>query len=90
MCSSDLLIGLAGGALGVLCGWGIDFMANTLANRWILKQVGQALRRIEFFSIPWYLTTGAILFAIVVSLIAAIYPAMRAAKVDPIKALRYE
>ncbi len=84
------LIGLAGGALGVLGGWGIDLLANTLANRWILNQVGQAVRRIEFFSIPWYLSTGAILFAIVVSLIAAIYPAMRAAKVDPIRALRYE
>jgi putative ABC transport system permease protein len=84
------LIGLAGGALGVLGGWGIDGMANTLANRWILKQVGQAVRRIEFFSIPWYLSAGAILFAIIISLIAAIYPAMRAARVDPIKALRYE
>src|SRR5262245_9453143 len=84
------LIGLAGGALGVLGGWGIDRLANMLANRWILNSVGQAIRRIEFFSIPWYLSTGAILFAIVVSLIAAIYPAMRAAKVDPIKALRYE
>jgi ABC-type antimicrobial peptide transport system permease subunit len=84
------LIGLTGGALGVLGGWGIDRVANTLANRWILKQVGQVVRRIEFFSIPWYLSTGAILFALVISLIAAIYPAMRAAKVDPIKALRYE
>jgi len=84
------LIGLAGGALGVLGGWGIDRVANTLANRWVLKQVGQAVRHIEFFSIPWYLSTGAILFAMIISLVAAIYPAMRAAKVDPIKALRYE
>lgn len=84
------LIGLAGGALGVLGGWGIDRLANMLANRWILNQVGQTVRRIDFFSIPWYLSTGAILFAIIISLIAAIYPAMRAAKVDPIKALRYE
>jgi ABC-type antimicrobial peptide transport system permease subunit len=84
------LIGLAGGALGVLGGWGIDSLANMLANRWILKQVGQVVRRIEFFSIPWYLSAGAILFAIIISLVAAIYPAMRAAKVDPIKALRYE
>ncbi|MGE0129474.1 MAG: ABC transporter permease [Blastocatellales bacterium] len=84
------LIGLTGGALGVLGGWGIDRLANTLANRMILKQVGQAIRHIEFFSIPWYLSLGAILFAVMISLIAAIYPAMRAAKVDPIKALRYE
>jgi putative ABC transport system permease protein len=84
------LIGVTGGALGVLGGWGIDRVANTLANRWILQQVGQTVRRIEFFSIPWYLSTGAILFALVISLIAAIYPAMRAARVDPIKALRYE
>jgi putative ABC transport system permease protein len=84
------LIGLTGGVLGVIGGWGIDRAANMLANRWILRQVGQAVRHIEFFSIPWYLTAGAILFAVLVSLAAAIYPALRAAKVDPIKALRYE
>ncbi len=84
------LIGLTGGVLGVIGGWGIDRVANTLANRWVLRQAGQAIRHIEFFSIPWYLSGGAILFALVISLLAAIYPAMRAAKVDPIKALRYE
>lgn len=84
------LIGLAGGVMGVIGGWGIDRVANTLANRWVLRQAGQAVRHIEFFSIPWYLSGGAILFAMAISLIAAIYPAMRAARVDPIKALRYE
>jgi ABC-type lipoprotein release transport system permease subunit len=84
------LIGLTGGVLGVIGGWGIDRVANTLANRWVLRQAGQAIRHIEFFSIPWYLSGGAILFAVTISLVAAIYPAMRAARVDPIKALRYE
>jgi putative ABC transport system permease protein len=84
------LIGLFGGMLGVIGGWAIDRVANALANRYIAEQAGQAMRHIEFFSIPWYLAGGAVLFAILISLIAAIYPAVRAAKVDPIKALRYE
>lgn len=84
------LIGLLGGVLGVLAGWGIDRVANVLANQWITRQTGQAVRYVEFFSIPWYLWGGAILFAVAVSLLAAIYPALHAAKVDPIKALRHE
>jgi ABC-type antimicrobial peptide transport system permease subunit len=84
------LIGLLGGVLGVLAGWGIDRVANVLANQWITRQTGQAVRYVEFFSIPWYLWGGAILFAMLVSLLAAIYPALHAAKVDPIKALRHE
>lgn len=84
------LIGLLGGTLGLLAGWGVDRVANLLANQWIVRQAGQAMRYVEFFSIPWYLSGGAILFAVLISLIAAIYPASRAAKVDPIKALRYE
>jgi ABC-type lipoprotein release transport system permease subunit len=80
------LIGLSGGVLGVIAGWLIDRVANVAANRWIV----QNSIYIEFFSLPWYLIGGAILFATIVSLIAAIYPAFRAAKVDPIRALRYE
>jgi hypothetical protein len=80
------LIGLAGGIAGVLSGWGIDRIANYLVNKHVVKQAPW----IEFFSIPWYLAASAIAFAVFISLIAAIYPAMRAARVDPIKALRHD
>lgn len=80
------LIGLIGGVFGVLAGYVIDRIANALVNNYIVKGATQ----IEFFSIPWYLWGGAILFAILISLIAAIYPAFRSARVDPIKALRHD
>ncbi|HZS04405.1 MAG TPA: FtsX-like permease family protein [Blastocatellia bacterium] len=80
------LIGLLGGSFGVLAGWVVDRIANFAVNRWMLRQN----EHIEFFSIPWYLWNGAILFAIAISLIAAIYPALRAARVDPIRALRHD
>jgi putative ABC transport system permease protein len=82
------LIGTLGGILGLACGWTIDRVANLLANRWIGQQVGGAVRQVEFFSIPWYLWGGALAFAVLISLLAALYPALRAARIDPIRALR--
>ena len=37
-----------------------------------------------------YLSLGAILFALVVSILAALYPASRAARIDPVRALRHD
>ena len=80
------MIGFSGGVFGVMAGWLIDAIANFAVNRFVIAQATS----IQFFSIPWYLWGGAIGFAVFVSLLAAIYPALHAAKVDPIKALRHE
>ncbi len=82
------VIGLLGGILGVLSAWGIDALANRLAYRFILKPQGTAY--VDFFAIPVYLWLGAILFAVLVSILAALYPAARAARIDPVKALRHD
>lgn len=82
------VIGLTGGIIGVLAAWGIDGLANRLAYRFVLKPQGASF--VDFFSLPPYLWLGAILFALSVSILAALYPAARAARIDPVRALRHD
>ena len=82
------VIGLFGGVVGSLAAWGIDALANRLAYRFVLKPQGASF--VDFFSLPPYLWLGAILFALAVSILAALYPAARAARIDPVRALRHD
>ncbi|HEX8772982.1 MAG TPA: FtsX-like permease family protein [Pyrinomonadaceae bacterium] len=82
------VIGLTGGVVGSLVAWGIDAAANRLAYRFVLKPQGASF--VDFFYLPPYLWMGAILFAVVISILAALYPASRAARIDPVKALRHD
>ncbi len=82
------VLGLFGGILGVLAAWAIDAIANRLAYRFILKPQGASF--VDFFWLPLWLSLGAILFALVVSILAALYPAARAARIDPVRALRHD
>jgi len=81
------VMGLFGGIFGVLFGWllgrAITFGTNVYLHR-------QNLNSIELSSVPWWLVLSALAFAVLVSLVAGLYPASRAAKLNPVDALRYE
>jgi len=81
------VLGLLGGFLGVFFGWLLG-RAITLGTNTYLSR--QNLNSIELSSVPWWLVVSAIAFAILVSLAAGLYPASRAAKLNPVDALRYE
>jgi len=80
-------MGLVGGLLGVTFGWLIG-QALTWGTTIYLRR--QDLPAVKISSVPWWLAASAIVFAVIVSLGAGLYPATRAAKLNPVEALRYE
>ncbi len=71
-----LLIGQFGALLGTIIGITLGNIMSVLLE--------------SPFIIPWQWLLLAIVLCIIVSLIAGVYPARKAAKSDPIEALRYE
>jgi putative ABC transport system permease protein len=80
-------IGVLGGLAGVALGWIVGRLANFGANIYIERQGGTPG---DLFSMPLWLVASAIGFSVMLSLLAGSYPANRAAKLDPIQALRHD
>jgi putative ABC transport system permease protein len=81
------VMGLFGGTLGVVLGWSIGRLINAGTNVYLHRQ---NLPSENLWAVPWWLVAGAIAFAIVISMVSGLYPAARAARLDPVQALRYE
>jgi putative ABC transport system permease protein len=75
------LLGAAGGIVGVLLGMGISKIVELVGT----IVLGTPLLKAVF---PFYLIIGGILFSFVVGVISGIFPAYRAAKMQPVEALR--
>jgi putative ABC transport system permease protein len=80
-------IGLMGGVGGVALGWLVGRIINFGANVYIRNQGGEGG---NLFALPIWLIAISIGFSVFVSLIAGSYPAARAAKLNPMQALRHD
>jgi putative ABC transport system permease protein len=80
-------LGLAGGLVGVTLGWLVGRVINFGANLYIRSQGGTPG---NLFALPLWLIAGSIGFSLIVSLIAGSFPAARAARLDPVQALRHD
>jgi len=83
--SEGMGICLAGGLIGVAAG-----MIATLMGDTILKQFVSVMPTVSVGRISWQAVILAIVVPLAVGIVSALYPALRAASLDPIQALRNE
>lgn len=82
------LIGLLGGIVGVISGWLLGLGLNGFIVNWLRSE--QIPIDAPFFVVTWELVAGALAFATLIGIVAGLYPAFRAARLDPLAALRHE
>jgi putative ABC transport system permease protein len=80
-------MGFMGGVLGILLGLAIGKAINFGTAIYLTKR---QLPPEPVWSMPPWLVGAAIVFSVVVSLVAGLYPAGRAARLDPVQTLKYE
>ncbi len=81
-------IGLIGGVIGLLLGWLAGLGLNQVIP--IYLRYRELPVRGDFFVVTPGLALGVVLFAAFIGLVAGLLPAQRAAKLDPLQALRHE
>ena len=85
--SESGVIGLIGTVGGIMFGWIIARVASEIAQSFMRKQ---GIPPIDLFALPIWLIMIALAVGVSVSVLAGYYPAARAARVDPVEALRNE
>jgi putative ABC transport system permease protein len=85
-------IGLLGGIGGVLLGWSAGQVINVLALSYLAGQSAQQGGPPPTTAVytPLWLPIFALVFATLIGLLSGLYPALRAATMVPVTALKYE
>jgi putative ABC transport system permease protein len=75
------MLSLSGGVIGIIGGWGVSWLVSTFS-----ETAGYAIKSVVTADIVGL----AIFVSVVIGLVSGVYPAMRAARLNPIDALHYE
>jgi len=75
-------LGLVGGLIGILLGVGLAFGAAFAGQAALGSDLIQA-------DVTWWLLASSLFFSFIVGIVAGLFPAIRAAKKNPVESLRY-
>ncbi len=81
------IIGFMGGGIGVLLTFSLRYVGNILLNN---MAQDQGVTFSNVITIPMWLIGSILIFTTVLGIAAGFFPAQRAARMDPVDALRYE
>lgn len=81
------LLGFSGGVIGVAVGFGLTRVANVFVNK---QLADQGVHASNIVTLPIWLMLIVIGIATLIGLLAGLYPAHRAARLNPVDALHYE
>jgi ABC-type lipoprotein export system ATPase subunit/ABC-type antimicrobial peptide transport system permease subunit len=82
------MIGLIGGTVGLLLAALVSVVGNIVVNN--LAQAQGIPLDLSVFRLTWWLVVGALILASAFSAVSGFFPALRASRLDPVAALRYE
>jgi len=85
--AQSIIIGVLGGISGIVMGWLLGLFVNFGLNM-LARSVGG--ETVIIFSTPFWFVVLIIIFSFLVGVFTGIYPAKRAAKLNPLDAIRYE
>lgn len=85
--AESAVVGAIGAVAGIVLGWIVSRISSSVAQA---IMVHNEVDPVDLFALPWWLILIAFGFGVVVSVLAGMYPAGRAARVDPVETLRAE
>ncbi len=82
------MLGLLGGFFGLIFGTLLGRLVDWIGHRFLIAEGVTGIGQLSV--VPPWLAIGALAFAAFIGVVAGLYPAARAAKLDPVAALRHE